>query len=160
MASGHGGHGGKRTGAGRPRKSADEHFVTGDAGKRGRVLEHPSSVPVEPVPLPALDEADAPNELTHEERQIWLELAPHAMANGTLTDATKAAFVAFIRWESLSRQLAMSVLERGTSKHINAHKEALKGYYDFALRPTGKAMPGAVQPQKAANPLSEFLKMA
>lgn len=153
------GSGGRRVGAGRPRKSSDEHFVTGDAGRRGRVLEHPSSavVPIQPTSAAVIDEADAPNDLSLDERRIWLELAPFAMANGTLTAATSAAFSAFVRWEQLSRALAMSVLEKGTSKHIQAHKEAIKGYYDFNLRPTGKPMAGAVA-QKPANPLERFLK--
>jgi hypothetical protein len=153
--------GGRRPGAGRPRKTAEEHFVTGDAGHRGRVLAHPSSTvpaPQEPVVVPVLTEADVPADLTRDEQAIWLELAPWAMAHLTLIPATRAAFVAFVRWEALSRALAASVLERGSSKHLNAHKEALKGYYDFQLRPTGKPLPTAQPAQQPANPLERFLK--
>jgi hypothetical protein len=128
-------------------------------------LAHPSSS-AEPAPagavavaVPVVDEADAPNELTMDERRVWMELAPWAMAASTLTPASAAAFVSFCRWEALSRALAGSVLEKGTNKHINASKEALKGYYDFQLRPTGKPMPGAASAQPAAvNPLERFLK--
>ena len=46
------GSGGRRTGAGRKRQSALERAISGDAGKRGVVLQHPSSTAVAPVVIP------------------------------------------------------------------------------------------------------------
>lgn len=132
-------------------------FTTGDAGKRGGVLlQHPSA-PVEPVPLPTVDEADAPNDLTMDERHVWLELAPFAMQAGTLVPATAAAFKTFVRWETLDRQFAASVLEKGSGKHVQATKEAKAGYYDFCLRPVGKPMPQA-ESAKPVSKLDRFMK--
>src|SRR5262245_36064581 len=151
------GSGGRRRGAGRKAMSPERRFVTGDAGNHGAVLlQHPSAPPPPPLPLPVLDEADAPNELTMEERHVWLELAPHAMQAGTLVPGTQAAFVTWCRWVLLERQFAVSVLEKGSAKHVQAAKEAKAGYYDFGLRPTGKPMPQAEQ-AKPVSKLSRFM---
>src|SRR6187549_2782629 len=89
-----GGHGGRRPGSGRKPKADAIRALDGNAGHRSKVVKHPS-VPNEPPPppvLPAVDEADAPNDLDFEQRKVWLELAPHAIANRTLTDATALGF--------------------------------------------------------------------
>src|SRR5687767_5910866 len=82
--------GGRRPGAGRKPKTALEQAITGDPGHRGRVLTHPSGGSV-PVVAP-IEEFDAPDDLTMEERHVWSELAPHAFAARTLTPATSFSF--------------------------------------------------------------------
>ena len=43
------GSGGRRIGAGRKKQSALERAIGGDAGKRGRVLQHPNSTAIAPI---------------------------------------------------------------------------------------------------------------
>lgn len=143
------GSGGKRRGAGRPRKVRDEN----DAPSRGRVLTHPSA-PATPPPAPIeVDEADAPNELSVDERKVWLQLAPHALKNRTLVPETSVAFTALCRLVLRERELAMSVLDRCSTKHMNVFREMNKGLDAFGLRPDGApiAVPEpAAQPKKTA----------
>lgn len=137
------GHGGKRRGAGRPRKSAEEHWLTGDAGRRGRVLTHPSA-PSAAEP-DEIEEFDAPNELTVDERHVWMELAPHAFKAGTLRPSTAYAFIVLCRHVLLERQFAQSVTEKGSTKHTAALKEVNKGLDVYGLRANGKPLHGRSQ---------------
>src|SRR3990167_3052190 len=107
--------GGRRAGSGRKPKSAAEKALTGNPGKRrapATVLAHPSSTAPDPPALPVVDESDAPNELTTDERLVWLKLAPLAMANGTLTQATSLAFVRVCKAVIIVRQLEAAPLAR------------------------------------------------
>ena len=73
--------GGRRHGAGRkpkPKVGAD----------LARVLRHPS-VPTTNQTSP-IEEFDAPDDLTADERGVWLKQAPYAFKNRTLTRATRA----------------------------------------------------------------------
>ena len=154
------GHGGRRPGAGRPRKSAEEHFVTGDAGRRGRVLEHPSAVaPAPAAPLPVLDESDAPNSLTLDERLVWLALAPYAMQAGTLTPASEMAFVLLCKNIVLERLYAGSVQDRGGANHRGLIQRVEGGLDAFQLRPQGRRMPQA-ETVKPASKLDKFMQRA
>lgn len=128
------GSGGRRVGAGRKPKSEYERELGGNAAKRGRVLAHPSV----PAGAPVVDEFDAPNCLTLDERHVWLELAPHAFKKGTLTPGTSYAFVVLVRHVLLERQFAASVTEKGSSKHNAALKEVNKGLDAYGLRANGK----------------------
>src|SRR5690242_11711642 len=95
------GWGGKRIGAGRKRKSRSQQAA--------KVLAHPSSPIVPPStnePSP-VEEFDAPDDLSFEERAIWLKQAPHAFQNRTLTRASALAF---------ERYCKVVVLERNESK--------------------------------------------
>jgi hypothetical protein len=146
------GSGGKRTGAGRPRKPRDEGEVP-----KGRVLTHPRTNvtflrSAAPAPV-VVEEFDAPNELTLDERRVWMELAPHAFKHGTLTPSTSKAFVALCRIVLREGEMAASVLDRCSTKHMNVFREMNKGLDAFGLRPDGKVSveaPAQAEPQKAA----------
>jgi len=132
------GHGGRRVGAGRKPKSSLEHALTGDPGHRGRVLPHPSAVPVPGVA--PIDEFDAPDDLTSEERNVWLELAPFAFKNRTLTRATSYTFRLLCRNIVAERALRESVLTRNAADHRGLMREINTRLLQFQLAPCGKAI--------------------
>ncbi len=151
------GHGGSRPGAGRKPKSLESRAMDGGASHgRPKVVQHPSS-PAEPAApvLPQLDESDCPNELTHEERQVWLELAPHATKKGTLTDATSLGFRMLCGQVALERAYRASVMDRGSARHVTLQKDIRAALKDFMLQPFGKPdaetarQPAVVDPIKA-----------
>lgn len=113
-------------------------------------MAHPS-VP-EPS-APVVEEFDAPNSLTMDERHVWMELAPHAFKNATLAPATSYAFEVLVRHVLLERQFAQSVTEKGSSKHAAALKEVNKGLDAYGLRANGKPVSdrGAVKPVNRAD---------
>lgn len=138
--------------------------MTGDPGKRHRsatVLAHPS-VPATPekAVLPTVSEEDAPNELSVEERQVWMKLAPLAMVNGTLTDASALAFTEVCKTVVMVRQLDKAPLQQGTANHSTWKKLLDAQLLNFGLRPIGKPMSGSVAaaPVAPANPLDRFIK--
>lgn len=135
--------GGRRIGAGRKPKPK----VGFDLAK---VLKHPSSA-VAPATnqLGPIEEFDAPDDLTMEERQVWLKQAPHAFANRTLTRATALAFERYCKIVVLERNEARSsgvggANHRGLLKQINAYE------LQFMLIPAGKPMADV-----AASPLQQ-----
>lgn len=150
------GHGGRRPGAGRKPKSAELRALDGNAGHRrpATVVAHPSA-PAEPPPpsLPKLDEADAPDELTFEERQVWLELAPHAMKNGTLTTATALGFRMLCRNVALEKQYARSVNDRGTANHRGLIQRIDAELLRFNLAPCGKPLASPEAAKPAVDPM-------
>lgn len=148
------GSGGRRPGAGRKPKSDAIRALDGNAGHRRRtadVVPHPSAPPA-PV-LPALDEADVPNDLGHEERLVWLELAPHALASRTLTASTSLGFRMLCRNVVLERQYAQSVTDRGSANHRGLIQRVDAELLRFNLAPCGKPMS-----QPATEPASDPLK--
>lgn len=151
------GSGGHRFGAGRKKKTDEERFVDGNAGHRGRVIAHPSTTS-EPPPVPVVDEADAPNDLTLEERRAWLALAPHALQNGTLVPATSVAFVLLCKNIVRERKYGESLTECGTANHRGLIQRVEGGLDAFQLRPQGRRMPSADPVAKPASPLDRFLK--
>lgn len=130
------GSGGRRRGAGRRPMTPEERALTGDAGRRGRLLQHPSapenSAPVE------VEEFDAPNSLTLEERHVWMELAPHAFKAGTLIPATGYDFVLLCKDILTERTFAASVTEREGVEHRDIKKEIRKSLLAYGLRADGK----------------------
>jgi hypothetical protein len=124
--------------------------VTGDAGGRGRVLAHPSVPPVALVV--AVEEFDAPNVLTLEERHVWLELAPHAFKAGTLTAASALAFVLLCQNVIRERKYGASLTDCGGSSHRGLIQRVEGGLEAFDLRPRGKPMtaPAVAQPEPKA----------
>lgn len=151
------GSGGRRRGAGRPRKSDAERFITGNAGKRGaRVLEHPSATVPPATPLPVVDESEAPDELNVDERNVWVRLAPHALQNGTLTPATQLAFALLCKNIVRERRYGESVTECGSSNHRGLIARVEAGLDAFQLRPTGKGSMAPVQ-EKPVSKLSRFM---
>jgi|JI10StandDraft_1071094.scaffolds.fasta_scaffold624792_2 hypothetical protein len=156
MAGVKGASGGRRRGAGRPRKTDAERLVAGNAGKvAARVLAHPSAADA-PAPV-VVDEFDAPDDLTTDERLVWLELAPHAFQLGTLTAASSLSFRVLCRNIVLERRYAQSVTDQGSSNHRGMIQRIEGGLDAFGLRPQGRAMPSAKPAEKPASKLSRFL---
>jgi hypothetical protein len=143
------GSGGHRPGSGRKRKSKRERALAGNAGHRGRVLPHPSAPPAPPPPPtpPEIDEADAPNDLTIEERHLWMELAPHATANGTLTPATSLSFRLLCKNIALLLRYYPSVTEASNANHRGLMQRVDAELLRFCLSPIGKAIIEDEKPQ-------------
>jgi len=107
-------------------------------------------------PTSPIEEFDAPNDLSVDERAIWLKQAPFAFVNRTLTRATALAFERYCKVVVLERNEAKSsgvggANHRGLLKQINAFE------LQFLLAPSGKAMPITDQnPMQAADPDDAF----
>lgn len=113
---------------------------------RSRVLQHPSApVQVQTVSPPStngpaeVEEFDAPNDLAHEERAVWMQQAPHAFRNRTLTRASALSFERYCKVVVLERNEAKSsgmggANHRGLLKQINSYE------LQFMLTPAGKPM--------------------
>ena len=149
--------GGKRAGAGRKPKSERDRFLDGNAGHRPKVVAHPSSVPTDPAPAP-IDEFDAPNDLTTDERNVWLQLAPHAFAARTLTKGTELAFKMLCRNVLLEKEMRASVLDRGRSAHQGLIAKVDAELLRFSLSPCGKPMAEAAKREAPKNPLEKYLR--
>lgn len=152
--------GGRRAGSGRKPKPDWERELDGNAGHRPKVVTHPSiPVPAEPEPVP-VEEFDAPNDLTMDERHVWLELAPHAFAARTLTKATALAFRMLCRNVVLERDMRASVLDKGRAAHQGMIAKLDAELLRFSLNPCGKPMFQAKPQSKPANPLEKYLRKA
>jgi hypothetical protein len=154
------GSGGRRPGAGRKPKSADLRALDGNAGRRGKVVTHPSVPPsstlVPPPPaLPKLDEADAPDDLNADERKVWLELAPHAIANRTLTPATSLGFRMLCRNVAMERQYSQSVRDRGGANHRGLIQRIDAELLRFNLAPCGKPVAAPESAKPPVDPMKE-----
>src|SRR5262245_8290224 len=105
------GWGGARVGAGRPRKSASEHVL---AGTRSRAFDVRAEMAVSPVAAVVLsDDFSVPDDLSPDERLVWLRLAPHAVQARTLTPGTVYGFILLCRNIVLERELAKDKQQRG-----------------------------------------------
>lgn len=123
------------------------------------VVQHPSAPPPStnfpPVPI---EEFDCPDGLTHEERIVWKQQAPHAFKARTLTKATALSFERYCRVVVLESNEAKSSgvggsNHRGLLKQINAYE------LQFMLTPMGKPMPEPVTaPKQDAD--DEFFRSA
>lgn len=137
--------GGKRIGAGRKPKNPN--------GFSARVLAHPSSQ--SPVPTTngsgPIEEFDAPDDLSMEERHVWLKQAPHAFRNRTLTRASAMAFERYCKVVVLERNEAKSS-GVGGSNHRGLLKQIQSYELQFLLAPAGRPMmdvPSAVDDDDA-----------
>lgn len=149
--------GGRRPGAGRKPKNRMLRAIDGGASHRPTV-----EIPTTNLSgTAAIDEFSAPDSLLHEERQVWLQLAPHAFKNRTLTRATALAFERLCKYVVLERILHESDAERGGANHRGLISRVDAGLLRFNLAPCGKALYEAA-PDEAApvNPLDRFLKRA
>lgn len=135
------GSGGARPNSGPRRKSAAERALDGNASHRGRVLPHPSAPVAPPAsspPVVEIDEADAPNDLTMEERHVWLEHAPEVRKNGMLTSTYAYAFKLLCRNILLERRYAQSVTDAGGPGHRGMIAIVDREMLRFGLAPLGK----------------------
>lgn len=147
------GSGGRRRGAGRKPKPAHERRLAGNAGHRGKVLAHPSVPAVQAPQLPEIEEFDVPDDLTTDERHVWMELAPHAFANRTLTTATSLAFRLLCRNVVLERRYAGSVQDAGGASHRGVIQIIDRELLRFNLAPCGKSV--VMEPVPAVDPRQE-----
>lgn len=153
------GWGGARPGSGRKPLSDAELAARNGRKRRGprgaaRVLSHPS-VPTT-NPTSPIEEFDAPDDLTAEERAVWLKQAPHAFANRTLTRATALAFERYCKVVVLERKESESS-GRGGANHRGLLKQINTYELQFMLVSCGKPMAEAEKPQPAANPLTKYM---
>jgi len=150
MAGVKGRSGGARPGAGRPRKTPADAWLSGNAGKRGpRAVEKP-----EAAAKGASDLVGEPKGLTNEEREVWRALAPHALQEGTLTAGTAAAFLWLCRSVLLERKLATAPLAVGGPDHRGMMQRVEGLMARFRLVPDGK--PIAAKPKEDGDEWSEF----
>jgi hypothetical protein len=128
------GRGGRRVGAGRkpkPRVDGMPPFRVVPVSVTSPV---PTTNPVSPI-----EEFDAPDDLTFEERAVWLKQAPHAFRNRTLTRASAMSFERYCKVVVLERNESKSSgmggpNHRGLLKQVNAFE------LQFMLTAAGKAM--------------------
>lgn len=146
------GHGGARVGSGRKRKSKEERRLSGNAGHRSNVVPHPSVPAASTKQAVELDEADAPDDLTLDERHIWMQLAPHAMAKGMLRPEWRLAFKDLCRNIVIMQRLAKSPLDAGGPHHRGMIGAVDRELLRFDLAPCGKRVvdeePAAVDPME------------
>jgi hypothetical protein len=129
------GSGGRRIGAGRKPKTAREHWLTGDAGKRGLALvERPADAGApkakrrpqkEPSAAVAVIGAagEVPSELEPPEAVFWERWAPRAKVNGTLTEDTTPGFVLLCQTAADAQQCRAEIYSRGIVAARTAMKE-------------------------------------
>lgn len=129
--------GGRRVGAGRKPKPKEP----------ARVLAHPS-VPTTDVVEAPIEEFDAPNDLTIDERHVWLKQAPHAFANRTLTKATALAFERYCKLVVLERNEAKSS-GVGGANHRGLLRQVNELELQFLLTPSGKPIAVPAKPESA-----------
>ena len=148
------GHGGLRVGAGRKPKSRILRAVTGHPGHRSE-----PTIEGQPLVPAAVADCPAPGRLTREAREVWLELAPFALANRTLTPSTSLTFALLCENICREREVAASEDRHGAS-HRGLIREVNTRLLQFQLAPCGKAIYDAETAAPVVNPLSRFLKHA
>lgn len=127
------GSGGKRVGAGRKPKMK---------------VVPPSKHPVTAPKVPStnsdaggsdpIEEFDAPDDLSADERKVWLKLAPHAFKRHTLTRATAMSFEMLCRNIVIERTLAKDVEQVGGANHRGIIQRIDAELLRFDLSPNGK----------------------
>lgn len=117
-----------------------------------RVLPHPS-VPAKPEqPATELDESQAPDVLSVEERLIWMELGALALKKGKTLAFIKAyPFRLLCANAALERRYAKSVTEAGSANHRGMIQAVDKEMLRFGLLDFGKESPKA---KPAVNPFA------
>lgn len=159
--------GGRRPGAGRPRKTTAEKQLSGWSGKRdskaaqrAALKEAAAEAPVVPIPRPEA--------LTLEQAAVWAELAPHATALGTLTPASSMAFRDLCEAIAVKRALLSQILMEGwtvglppkahplLTRYQGIYQRVEAGFTRFGLSPMGEEMNHGAPPPKDEDPFSEF----
>lgn len=146
------GSGGRRPGSGAKPKAERLRALDGNAGHR-KVLPGPGPAQAA-VPPPVVEEFDAPNDLTVDEWLVWLELAPFAFRNRTLTAATSLGFRLLCQNIVLMRRYAMSVQDAGGANHRGLIQRVDAELLRFNLAPCGKPLVAADQ-APAVDPMKD-----
>lgn len=145
--------GGARPGAGRKPKPK---VLTAQFGPSGV-----APAPVIPTTneLPPIEEFDAPDSLTFEERQVWMKQAGHAFQNRTLTKATAMAFERYCRMVVRERIESLSSAAEGPN-HRGLRREINTLELQFGLTANGKgiAMVPAAQASQPESKLGRFVR--
>lgn len=134
---------GGQPGVGRKPKEARAKFVQGSRNR--------SKAPAE---LPKVEEFDAPNDLTVDERNVWLSLAPGAFKARTLTRATEAAFKLLCQDVLLERDLRADPEKRGGADHRGMRQQVRAEMKAFGISPVGK--PIVTDAPKSDDPFDQF----
>jgi len=129
------GRGGARLGAGRKPKSAVQNAVDGTKS----YAQQPNYFQAG-AKLPEVEEFDAPNELTTDERNVWMKLAPGAFKARTLSQVTEYAFVLLCKNIVLEQGLRASVEKCGGPDHRGILQKVEGGLTAFSLRAMGKPL--------------------
>lgn len=141
------GSGGHRVGSGRKSKAFALKVLHGTASRSERKAAKKHTAV-------AVDEFDAPNDLTTTERLVWLRLAPPAFAARTLTRATEYQFIILCRNIVLEREIAADVELRGGANHRGIIQRVDAELARFCLAPMGK--PLIEDSPKVEDPFAEF----
>lgn len=104
--------------------------------------------------LPPVEEFEAPNELTTDERNVWMALAPGAFKARTLTRATSFAFCLLCRNVLLEQTLRADAELVGGANHRGILQRVETGLTAFGLRAMGKPM--IEEAPKVEDPFAEF----
>jgi hypothetical protein len=144
--------GGRRPGSGRkplPRNDKGQiirppvfNSVVAGVFARG---SSPLAPPTTNEPSP-IEEFDAPDALTKDERDVWLKQAPHAFQNRTLTRATALAFERYCQVVVMERDESRSTA-RGGSNHRGILRQLNAYELQFMLVPCGKPLVQAPAPK-------------
>ena len=137
--------GGARPGAGRKPKD----------WRPADVLQYPQQLPTVPAAkaLPSVEEFEAPGSLSEDERRVWLQQAPFAFKNRTLTRASAFAFERYCRVVVLEANEAKSS-GMGGANHRGLLSQINKYELQFALVPNGRPMPVVPEDAPAEAPAS------
>lgn len=145
------GSGGRRVGAGR--KPALRP-VPGGATARAKAPSTNSDA----GGAVAFEEFDAPDDLSADERKVWLKLAPHAFKARTLTHATAFSFELLCRNVLLERTIAKDVELAGGANHRGLIQRIDAELLRFDLSPNGKPHSAAAPAAPKAKTALELLK--
>ena len=129
--------------------SGGRRVGSGQKGKRGSVLRHPSAPATRRTghrgggadgPPPPDDTFDPPASLGGQARAVWLELAPLAFAARTLTRSTEVSFVILCRNVALERRMARRKYGAGNANHRGILQRVDAELAHFCLAPFGKPL--------------------
>lgn len=147
------GSGGRRPGSGRKPKSKILHSLQNTVSQAQRSMV-PTTNGAGPEPI---DEFDAPDDLTTEQRLIWLKLAPAAFRNGTLKRSTAMAFE--MMCVNIARERAMRLsVDCGEPKHNTLIKIIDAEMTAYSLRACGKAVFDELAQGKLVSPVDVLAK--
>jgi hypothetical protein len=113
--------------------------VSGSRDRRPAVTRPVTLAAGEVVPPPAALEAPA--------AAVWMELAPHAVAMGTLHPGAGYAFGLLCRAAVLERELAGVPEQRGGANHRGAMQRLETMLMRFMLTPVGKPQVDRAEPE-------------